>query len=90
VPDAVVLHDESSATSAAWGDERTERWMDATYAWLRDTEGPARARAIAALNVAGAAARAAARPRRREFYATWARRHARAGLRAPNVPQPPS
>jgi N-acetylglucosaminyl-diphospho-decaprenol L-rhamnosyltransferase len=91
VPDAVVHHDESAATAAAWGDERTQRWMDATYAWMRDTRGAARARAVAAVNVAGAGARAAAlaplaraRPERfayrRDTYASWARAHARAGL----------
>jgi len=91
VPQAVVHHDESAATAAAWGDERVERWNAATYEWLRRRRGRLRARATAALNVAGAAARAAwmaplARVRpypwahRRAAAARWAQLH-RAGLR---------
>jgi N-acetylglucosaminyl-diphospho-decaprenol L-rhamnosyltransferase len=86
VPGAVVIHDESAATAAAWGDERVDRWMDATYAWLRDARGARYARAVAALNVAGARARAALVPGRRELYATWADRHARASSAAASSP----
>ena len=88
VPGAVVLHDESAATAAAWGDARVERWMDATYAWLRETHGDGYARRVAALNVAGARARAALHPRRRAFYASWAERHARASRSADAASSP--
>jgi GT2 family glycosyltransferase len=71
-PTAVVEHHESAATGAAFGASRTERAQAATYEWLRRRRGPVRARAIAALNVAGALAR---RDRR------WASIHARTGLR---------
>ena len=74
------------ATSAAWGDERVDLWMDATYDWLRETHGDAYARRVAALNVAGARARARLNPRRRDFYAGWAARHARASAAAASSP----
>jgi len=89
VPGAVVLHDESAATEAAWGDARFDRWMDATYEWLRDTHGPSYARLVAALNVAGARARAALtpRPHRRTMYRRWAQLHARASAAAASSPR---
>jgi N-acetylglucosaminyl-diphospho-decaprenol L-rhamnosyltransferase len=70
-PSAVVHHHESAATGVAFGDARTERTQAATYAWLRRRRGRAVAATVAALNVAGAAAR---RDRR------WAGIHARTGL----------
>jgi N-acetylglucosaminyl-diphospho-decaprenol L-rhamnosyltransferase len=71
-PSAMVRHHESAATGAAFGAARTERTQEATYDWLRRRRGPAVARTVAALNVAGALAR---RDRR------WAGIHARTGLR---------
>jgi GT2 family glycosyltransferase len=59
-PRAVVDHHEAAATAQAWGEERTERWQRATYAWMLRRRGLARTRAAAAMNVAGAAARWAA------------------------------
>jgi GT2 family glycosyltransferase len=58
-PAAVVHHQESAATTRAWGDGRSERWHRATYAWLLRRRGLLATRAIAALNVGGALARAA-------------------------------
>jgi len=71
-PAASARHAGAASTAAVWGDARDERWMAATYAWLRRRRGPAYARAVAAVNVAGALAR----PRWRR----WARLHA-IGLR---------
>jgi N-acetylglucosaminyl-diphospho-decaprenol L-rhamnosyltransferase len=59
VPSAEVLHDESAATSQAWGAERHARWHASTYRWLMKRRGLAYARLIATLNVAGFLARAA-------------------------------
>ena len=56
-PRAAVLHELSQAAIQAFGDERTERWMRATYAWMVRRRGPLRTRATAAVNVAGAGAR---------------------------------
>lgn len=70
VPHAVVEHHESAAARQAWGEERTDRWQAATYEWMRRRRGPARTRAVAALNVLGAWQSA---ERRR-----WAVRHAAA------------
>ena len=70
-PSAVIHHDESAATAAAFGSGRTERTQAATYDWLRRRRGRAVAITLAALNVAGAAAR---RDRR------WTGIHARTGL----------
>jgi GT2 family glycosyltransferase len=58
-PAAVVLHASAAATAQAWGDERTERWMWSTYAWLLRRRGIAVVRATAVVNIAGAALRAA-------------------------------
>jgi N-acetylglucosaminyl-diphospho-decaprenol L-rhamnosyltransferase len=91
-PRAVVRHDASSAAIKAWGEERTARWMDSTYDWLRRRRGPVRSRLTAAVNVAGALARAAllslgARVDARRFgwkrdvFATWARLHWQAGIK---------
>jgi GT2 family glycosyltransferase len=70
-PSAVVEHFESAATGAAFGASRTERTQAATYGWLRRRRGPLVAGTVAALNVAGAAAR---RDRR------WTEIHWRTGL----------
>lgn len=39
VPDAVVAHVGNAAGAQAWGDERTARWMAATYDWCRAERG---------------------------------------------------
>ena len=52
-PTARVLHAESAAARKAWGDERSRRSMDASYAWLARRRGAAYARAVAAVNLAG-------------------------------------
>jgi N-acetylglucosaminyl-diphospho-decaprenol L-rhamnosyltransferase len=56
-PGARVLHDSGAATTPAFGDEKTARFMAATYATLARRRGLARARITAAVNIAGAAAR---------------------------------
>ncbi|CAB4947095.1 unannotated protein [freshwater metagenome] len=58
VPDAPVDHEIAAATAGAFGDDRARRFMAATYAWQASRRSPAVAVATAALNVAGAAARA--------------------------------
>jgi GT2 family glycosyltransferase len=88
VPEARVLHEDGASASQAFGDQRTQRWLDATYAWMERRRGPLRTRAYAAIHYAGARARAAVmRPRRSAHgrarhasYARWARLH-RAHLR---------
>ena len=47
-----------SAATSAFGDERTERWQRATYAWILRRRGIAVTRLTALLNVLGALARA--------------------------------
>ena len=89
-PSARVRHHESAATAQRWGDERTERWVWSTYAWMLRRRGAVRTRAVAAVNVGGAAVRWAAFrvadgaptsrfAERRAASAAWARLH-RAGL----------
>jgi GT2 family glycosyltransferase len=91
VPSARVRHHESAATGQVWAD-RTERWMWSTYGWMLRRRGRARTRATAAVNVAGAAGRAAwmsgaalVAPRRwrapARTFAHWARLHT-IGLRS--------
>lgn len=58
-PQATVLHQESAATSQAWGGERFARWHASTYAWLVRRRGLAFARIIALLNVTGFSVRVA-------------------------------
>jgi GT2 family glycosyltransferase len=90
VPDARVTHHASAATGQAFGDATEARWQAATYAWLARTRGPARTRATAAINVAGALARAAAAPRdsaARDRARRWARLH-RVGLRPRDIVAP--
>jgi GT2 family glycosyltransferase len=90
-PAASVRHDESAATSAAWGEERTERWMWSTYAWMLRRRGLLRTRLVAVLNWMGALARAALlmplpwargpeRSWRRHQMLAWARLHRTCGL----------
>jgi N-acetylglucosaminyl-diphospho-decaprenol L-rhamnosyltransferase len=90
-PRSEVRHHASAATTAAWGEGQTERWLLSTYAWMLRRRGPLRMRAFALLNLAGAVARWAAlsiparlRPgafaRRRDQRRTWAARHRRTGL----------
>jgi GT2 family glycosyltransferase len=95
-PNAHVAHAESAATGQAWGDQRHARWHASTYAWLERRRGPAIARLIAAVNVAGFSLRAAvqtpaaaagsgrARRARRDSL-NAARAHA-IGLRPPQRP----
>ena len=59
VPLARVRHEAGAATTAAFGDEKTERFMAATNTATRRRLGPTRARIIGWLGVAGAAARLA-------------------------------
>ncbi|HVL96055.1 MAG TPA: glycosyltransferase [Solirubrobacteraceae bacterium] len=82
VPGARVRHSGGAATSQAFGDRRAAQWQRATYAWMLRRRGAARTRAVALVNVAGAAARGAlARdPHRRASFRAWARLH-REGLR---------
>jgi N-acetylglucosaminyl-diphospho-decaprenol L-rhamnosyltransferase len=75
VPSARVLHHVSAATTQAWGDERTLRWLRSTYAWMLRRRGLVRTRATAAINVAGAYARA-----RSPYFRMWAGLHRRAGF----------
>jgi N-acetylglucosaminyl-diphospho-decaprenol L-rhamnosyltransferase len=75
VPSAVVLHHSSAATTQAWGDERTERWLRSTYSWLLRRRGLVRTRATALINVLGAYARA-----RSPYFRRWAGLHRRAGF----------
>ena len=90
VPHARVEHRSAAATSRAWGDERTARWMRSTYAWTFRRRGPLRTRTIAAISICSALARYVALSplalfapdpwrARRAVWATWARLH-RAGL----------
>ncbi len=57
VPEARVHHEESAATTKAWGDDRHQRWHASTYAWMARRRGLAVARAVAAINVVGFALR---------------------------------
>ena len=57
VPQARIRHYGSAAAAQVWGDSRTDRWMDATYAWMLRRRGPVRTRVVAGINVAGATAR---------------------------------
>ena len=98
VPGAVVVHDHSASTRAAFGEERVLRWQRATYAWMLRRRGLLRTRAVAWLNIAGAAARArfygalARRDGRRwgeqaTDAAAWAGIHRTAGLETPDALQ---
>jgi GT2 family glycosyltransferase len=56
-PRARVLHADAAATTAAFGPQRVQRFMRATYAVMLRHHGVAMTRAIAAVNLLGAAAR---------------------------------
>lgn len=56
-PRAVVSHHESAATAVAFGEERTARFMAATYAVIARRRGAARAWATLILNCLGAGVR---------------------------------
>ena len=91
VPEARVLHESAASTSVAFGDQVEERWQRATYEWMLRRRGKAVTRAVAAVNVAGALARAAMpwRPAwQRERSRRWARTHAH-GLRSALRASPP-
>lgn len=90
-PSATVRHHESAATAAAWGNERTERSLRSTYAWMLRRRGRVRTRTVAAVNVVGAGARALwFKPLARLWparwgrlpgqFTGWARLHRRTGL----------
>jgi GT2 family glycosyltransferase len=75
VPSARVLHHASAATTQAWGDERTLRWLRSTYSWLLRRRGIVRMRLTALINVLGAYARA-----RSPYFRMWGGLHRRAGF----------
>lgn len=90
-PRAEVRHEESAATTQAWGDERTRRWLLSTYAWLLRRRGVLVTRITALVNIAGAGMRwlmltpgAAGWPERwgpeRAAARRWIGLHRRAGL----------
>jgi N-acetylglucosaminyl-diphospho-decaprenol L-rhamnosyltransferase len=56
-PAARARHAQGAAARQRFGDDQAPPWMAATYRWLAATRGPAVARTIGAVNVAGAAAR---------------------------------
>lgn len=52
-PDVEVVHLGNAAGRQAWGDERMEQWLPATYDWYRLRRGEAATRRWAAVNTAG-------------------------------------
>jgi GT2 family glycosyltransferase len=56
-PAANVHHAVSASTDAAFGDEKTERWIEASYACIARRRGIARASAVGALNASGSIVR---------------------------------
>jgi N-acetylglucosaminyl-diphospho-decaprenol L-rhamnosyltransferase len=56
-PAARVHHAVSAATEAAFGDEKTARWIEASYETIARRRGLTRASAVGALNAAGSAVR---------------------------------
>jgi N-acetylglucosaminyl-diphospho-decaprenol L-rhamnosyltransferase len=78
VPQARVLHHASAATTQAWGDERTARWLRSTYSWMLRRRGIVRTRLTAAINVAGAYTRALLL--RSGYFRMWGGLHRRAGF----------
>ncbi len=83
VPEAKILHESQASTAQAYGERSEEHWQQATYEWMLRRRGILRTRATAAVNVAGALARAAMpwRPAwQRARSRRWARTHA-IGLR---------
>jgi GT2 family glycosyltransferase len=57
-PEASVRHESGAAARDAFGEQRTGRFMAATYEMLRRRRGPVRMWATAIINIAGAAVRA--------------------------------
>jgi N-acetylglucosaminyl-diphospho-decaprenol L-rhamnosyltransferase len=85
-PRARVRHEASAAAEQAFGAERRERWMAATYAWMAARRGTPVAWAAALANLGGAGVRGALAAARRDAagraeMAAWARIHRR-GLRS--------
>ncbi|MGI8507297.1 MAG: glycosyltransferase family 2 protein [Solirubrobacteraceae bacterium] len=97
-PRARVLHESGAATAVAFGDEQASRFLAETYAMLGRRRGATRMLATAAINVAGAGARAAwmsplavVEPRWRGPSAEsrrWLRAHLRALLGQPAPVRP--
>jgi N-acetylglucosaminyl-diphospho-decaprenol L-rhamnosyltransferase len=91
VPEARVFHDESAATTQAWGDQRHDRWHASTYAWMMRRRGLAVTRTVATINVLGFTLRAviatapaalgSGRARSARAWALGAARAHRVGLR---------
>lgn len=59
-PSVEITHVGNAAGAQAWGEERTARWLDATYDWYALERGPLRARVWGAVNLAGVAVKYAA------------------------------
>lgn len=80
-PAAVVPHVGNASGEQAWGDARTERWLDATYDWYATAHGRTAARAWAAVQTAVAGSKALghrlARTGRAPYFAGWTRLHRR-------------
>ena len=55
--DVVVVHQGNAAGSQAWGPERTERWLTATYEWYESARGRVAVRIWALINLAGVVVR---------------------------------
>jgi GT2 family glycosyltransferase len=53
--DVAVAHVGNASGQQAWGEDRTGRWLEATYDWYILTQGPVAARAWAAANASGMA-----------------------------------
>lgn len=56
-PAARVRHAQGASAGQHFGEDQAAAWMAATYAWQARTRGRVTARAVGAVNVAGAAAR---------------------------------
>lgn len=56
-PRAVVDHHSAASTTQKWGPDPRPQWQRSTYGWMMRRFGPARTRAIAFMNLVGAAAR---------------------------------
>jgi N-acetylglucosaminyl-diphospho-decaprenol L-rhamnosyltransferase len=90
-PSARVEHESSASTDQAFGDAgKVERWQRSTYAWMLRRMGAPRTRAVAAIQIAGQAARllwlepatriAPSRFRQKRDAARWWIKLHRAGL----------
>lgn len=86
-PDVAVPHVGNASGSQAWGEARTERWLDATYDWYASERGRAAAHAWAMTQAAVAGSKAVAhraiRSGRARQYAGWTRLHGRRIVRLP-------